>query len=266
MEPQTSSSGPAAPAHTSSTGDQAVVVSAPVGGLIAHAPDSGFVGEFDEKDIRVPQFRIVNGSGKMSQKYNQGAVVFADEVLFKTPDLTEGAKNPTLRFIPVTIQKQLRENLSQEEIAQEIMPRTVNTVAEALRLGGSTKWGPNGERPRWSPSGRCVLLLEQPEGSKHSAFQGFTLDGKEYAPAVYYCGGMAYNAFVQTIHSRLALSNAPVHRYVWQLQIVRGKGTQFAVWVPQLQMLRENPGPDALAMVARLRGSPVREEADPTAE
>ena len=222
------------------------------------ANDSGLSGEFEKTKLRLPQFKIVNGSGKLSQQYNQGAVLYADELLWKTPDLTPGFINPSLRFVPVQLHMQWRENLTQEEVAQETMPRTVDTLDEAMSLGGSNQWV-NGEKPRWSPCCRAILLLEEPPTTTHSGF-AVPADGKNYAPAVYYCSGMAHKEFFDVIRSKLAVAGRKSYENLWELRIAK-KTFNFSVFVPSIKYLRDDViGTELQKVIARLRGVPLEVE------
>ncbi len=241
------------PPQTGSTGGGAVVVS--------HNASGGFQGEIDSRDFRVPQFKIVNGSGPLSREFNQGAVLYAGELLWKAPE--KGVPSPTLKFVPFEMRKQWREKLTQEEVTQEVMPRTVDTAAEAHRLGGGTEYGPDGEPPRWQASARCHLLLQEPEGgtSTHSGFC-LTLDGKNYAPCVYYCAGTAYREFFIPLNSRLSLMSVGMENTVWQFGVIKKPSGNFQVFVPVVTMLKEKPGPEALALIAKLKGVRVNVEAE----
>lgn len=154
-------------------------------------------GDFDESDLRYPTLRIVNGSGQLSQSWPQGTVLLGDEQLLPPPDLKVPKPEHVFRFIPLAIQKQFRENLSDDQQKAGVMPRVVSTIAEVEALGGTTQWLGD-TKPSWGPSARCILLIEKPEAFEHPNFvQEF--GGKLYAIAAYYTGGGAYRVFAQIL-------------------------------------------------------------------
>src|SRR5262249_15143008 len=127
---------------------------------------NGLEGDFSTDKMRAPRFQIVNGSGELAKKYNQGVTLYADEVLFGIPDLQDRSKNPVLRFIPVRIKKQFRENLTKEEIADGLTPRNLDTMAQVVAAGGGFGYSEAGEKLRWQNSAVCLLLLEEPANCK----------------------------------------------------------------------------------------------------
>jgi hypothetical protein len=246
------------PPVTSGTGNSLIV--RPEASVNPYTANSGgaLEGEFDMNDLRMPQLKLVNGSGELSQKWNQGTLLFADELLWNPPNIQPGAKNPTLIFIPVRIKKQFRENLSQEEVQEGAMPRVVNTRAEAEEMGGSTVWAGN-QKPRWSPSAACMFLLQEPEHQdrldedRHPAFS-YQLDGKNWALGMYFAGGVAYNE-----SAKLILSNAytvlkekgqiVLHKRLWTFQVGKKKAGNFSIFVPVMRLTRENTGPEAVEFI-----------------
>lgn len=217
--------------------------------------------DFDQEDTKLPQLKIVNGSGELSKQYNQGTLLYADEVLFEPPSLKIGAENPVLHFVPMEMIKQFRENLTPEENEDGIMPRVVTSREEAESLGGSTRWIGQ-EKPRWSPSAKIALLLIEPEGTEHPGFST-PLDGKNCAPAVYYCSGMAYNNFAKVIFNNLQARAGSkwreilTHR-VWSMQVVKA-GKKFTVFVPSIKVLKEETGPEVRALARNYTANVVSE-------
>lgn len=231
---------------------------APVGRFVEES-GGGLEGEFDQSDLKLPQLKIVNGSGELSQKFNQGTLLYSDEKIWNPPDLDKGAKNPTLIFVPVTIKKQWRENLTPEEVEDGNMPRMVNSRAEAEALTGegTTQWV-GGEKPRWSPSARCVFLLQAPEGCEHPAFCNH-LDGKDWALAVYYAGGMGYNESAKQIFNAAQISlkeagKIMLHKKLWTWQVVKKTGGKFTVFVPQVRLTKEETGAEVRELCNRVLG------------
>jgi hypothetical protein len=237
----------------------------PVGKL--NLPDSGggLEGEFEVSDLKTPQLKIVNGSGELSQKFNQGSVLFSDELIWDPPNLQPGAKNPVLFYVPLRIKKQLRENLTQDEVQEGLLPRVVNTKAEAEELSGPgcTNWI-NNQKPRWSPSAACLLLVQEPEHQdgvdRHAAFTT-QLDGENWALAMFYAGGVAYGESARVMLSNAytslrdrATGRVVLHKRVWTFQVAKVKRGNFSIFVPVVRMTREETGPDAVEFINNLLG------------
>lgn len=228
---------------------------------------SAVEGDVDDSDVRFPSLRIVNGSGKMSQMFNQGCVIFADELLFDTPKSgpnNSASLTPPLNFVPILLKKQFREVLTQEAQEDGEMPRIVDSKEEVEALGGRLI-DFDGEQANWKPLARCLFLLEQPEGTDHPGFIT-PLDGKLYAPAVYYAGGMAYSRVFRTLNTGYStVLKVPVlgedgkpmldernrtmwrpmlHRFVWQFQVGKVVGKNFTTFQPSIRMTKIETGPD----------------------
>jgi hypothetical protein len=155
----------------------------------------------------------------MSQKYKTGQVVLGEEVLLNDPDPNAKPNPflPTMRFIPISLVKRWRENVSQEEYQAGKTPEILDTEAEVEERGGTTQWigrGPSAIRPSWSPSVTCLLLLEKPANSEHPNF-AIDINGKSYAPCVFYATGTGFTYFAKNIF------NAQL-----SLQIVVGQDAQ----------------------------------------
>lgn len=247
--------GPEETSPTEITPSTAVVKSNPARAVSTYEESSGggLEGDFDADDIKLPQIKIVNGSGPLSQQYNQGTLLYADEELWGVPDLKPGAKNPVLFFVPVKIVKQFRENLSPDEVEDGMMPRIVSSREEAESLGGSTRWIGQ-EKPKWSPSAKCILLLREPEGTQHPAFTQI-LDGHNYAPAVYYCSGTAYNEFAKQIFNAAQLTlreNGRINlsKRFWTWQVVKKQAGKFSIFVPAVRLTKEETGTEVRELAA----------------
>lgn len=234
----------------------------------------GLEGDFDANDLKLPQLKLVNGSGELSQKYNQGTLLLADEKLWSPPNLEQGATNPSMNFVPIQVRKQFRENLTQDEVEDGAMPRTVDSraAAEALTGKGSTEWV-NGKKPKWSPSARCVFLLQAPDGAEHPNFTE-EADGKQWALAVYYAGGTAYNNSAKLIFNAAQISlkdqgRIMLHKKLWTFGVVKKKAGNFMVFVPNIRLTKDETGPDVRALVDGLdigRRKVVAEETQSFAE
>lgn len=164
--------------------------------------DGGFGGEWSKDDLKFPNLKIIQGSGPLSNLFKTGQVILGDEVVLNDPDPNgKPPFIPTMQFIPISLIKRWRENISKEEYAAGKFPRVVDTESEVEELGGTTQWigrGPGAQRPSWSPSVTCLLLVERPEGSQHPNF-AIELNGKFYAPCVYYATGTGFTYFAKPV-------------------------------------------------------------------
>lgn len=232
----------------------------------APAPVEGFDGDWGAEDVKFPQLKLVQGSGPLSQEFDAGTVIYGEQELLPPASVKEGAKNPVIRFVPIAITKQWREKLSQDAVAEGLMPRIVNTLAEVEELGGTTRWiGNTMPDNLWEPSARCIFLIEQPEGSEHPGF-AMELDGKSYAVAVYYAAGGAFRESAKVIFNTAMTSllvpvldgeGKPVTRNgrpvkkpmlfknFWTLSFAKKQAGNFTPWRPIVKLLpREETGAD----------------------
>ncbi len=229
--------------------------------------DGGIEGDFDSGDVKLPQLKIVNGSGPLSQQYGRGTLLYADEVLFEAPTWRPGETRPSLRFVPIKITKQYREKLTPEEMDQDLMPRVVNSREEAIRLGkpddwegGITEWIDKSP-PRWQASARCLFLLEEPFESQHPGFTSIA-DGRNYAACVYYAGGMAYGQSAKQIFNTANLSlRSAVDKKIylpkrfWTWSVISKAAGKFAVAVPSIKLTKEETGPELRELARLVAGS-----------
>jgi hypothetical protein len=240
-------------------------------------PSSAVEGEFDDSDLKFPRLQIVNGSGKLAQQYNQGCVLYADELLFETPPTTKAGPGftPPLSFIPLMLKKQYREILPQDAQESGEMPRIFDTKEEVEAVGGRLIEF-DGEEANWKPMARCLFLLEQPEGCDHPGFLT-QLDGKYYAPAVYYAGGMAYSRVAKPLFNNFSTvlkvpainpdgtpkkdaSNRTIwtpmlHRFVWTFQVGKVVGKTFTTFQPTIRMTKVESGPEVCQFTEDLTAS-----------
>ena len=184
---------------------------APTGAVVPAAPravsrfvaesDGTLDGEWGIRDIKFPAVRIVAGSGELVQRFTSGTTIFGDDELLAPPKPKNPDPKAFFRFIPMRLQRGLRENLTKEQQEAGIAPRYFKTDAEALAAGLTTVWVGK-QKPTASPTAACLLLIERPEGSEHPGF-ALEYDGKPCALAVYYAGGTAFNAFAKLIFSTM---------------------------------------------------------------
>jgi hypothetical protein len=233
----------------------------PQAAVTSYADGDGTEGEWDQGDIKLPIMKIVNGSGPLSKTYNQGTLLYADEELWGPPSPKAGEPRPMMRFVPIKLVKMFKENLTEDEQDEGIMPRIVRTRDEALKLTPGEHVGyVNNEKGRWSPIAQCFVLLEEPAGSEHTGFS-FQLDGKNYAPAVFWATGMAYTAFARTIFNagRMQLKDhttgrAMYYKRFWEMRITKG-GKKFVVFVPEIKLTKEETGAEIRQFAQDLLGN-----------
>lgn len=233
---------------------------------------AGVSGEWDENDFKFPGLKIVAGSGPLSAKFNSGSLVYADEEILAPPNLMKPDPAHAIRFIPIHLVKQYRENISNEEYQAGKMANIVSTKEEVRLAGGTTEWI-DGLRPSYSPCATVYMLIERPEGCDHAGFS-LVLDDKEYALAVYYASGTGYNYSARQLYNtaltsllqpvldaegnevkdnRGLVQRRPyLPKCVWTFRAVKRKSGDFDVWGPQLQLLREDSGPQVRDFLASL--------------
>lgn len=202
----------------------------------------------------MPTLRIINGSGELASKFNQGSLVYGsgDDLtrLWGPPDLQNPKANPSFLFVPIKLRKQFRENLRPDEVEQGLMPRLANTIEEAEAMGGTTQWI-GGEKPRWSPSAQCFLYIT---GFDANPAFNIPMDGKQWAPAVFYASGMAYKNFVLSLFNCLALREGKkfnLSKFIWSFQVGHVVPGNFGVFVPSIKLTKEQPGPEVREAIAQ---------------
>lgn len=216
---------------------------------------------FDEGDIRLPRLTIVNGNGKMSAQYSQGDLVYGEEVIYPSPRVND---KQVLRFIPLSISKQWRVNLTPEEQSAGVQSEVFANKDEALAYDpdGTFAWIGR-QKPRFSPSAKCILVLEKPEGIEHLGFT-FDVEGKSYAPAVYYAGGGAFNDFVLPLHNtrRFAcvekvdgVNQVVTWAKFWNLEVAKVKAGDFTVFRPKIKITNEVTAGELRALCEQVIGA-----------
>jgi hypothetical protein len=246
--------------------------------LAPMSASSGLIGEWDSGDVKFPALKIVQGSGQLSQTYNSGTLILGDEELLPPPDLKNPKPEHTFRFVPVSLEKQFRENLIQEDAASGAMPRIVNSLAEVEALGGTIQWIGD-QKPSWGPSARILLLVERPEnvpgsGSDHPGFV-LELAGKLYAPAVYYAAGSSWTNFAKPLFNAALTSlmiperdadGNPVKtatgvirrqpylpKSFWTWRTIKKAAGDFVVFAPEVRLHKEETSDEIRQFVESLR-------------
>jgi hypothetical protein len=241
--------------------------------------EGAITGPIDRSDFKTPQIKIVQGSGPLSEKFNQGTLILQDIAIFGPPDPDK--PGPPINFVPVAVQKYFREDLKRDPVTNQppkdaagnpMQPRNANTPEEVMQLGGNLEWsvdaGGNRLKPSWSPAARCLLVVEMPEKFENADLfpMLMELEGKErrFAPAVMYVNGGQYRAFVKPIMDAtsfiLCEGSGPdrrilLHKRLWKLQVVKEKSGDNMVFNPKITMLPELTAPDLREYAKSLRGA-----------
>lgn len=235
----------------------------------AAVSDGAVEGEFDETDTRHPTLKIVQGSGSTSEKFSHGTLILGDEEVLPPPpaDPAKAAAMPPLRFFPVQIKKQFQEVLPEGSFADGIMPKIVDTLEEVTALGGTLQYM-EGATNRWRACGRILMLVERPEGCDHPLFS-IELDGKVYAPAVYFASGGGYAATIKAIFGNkvsLFVTEGSVRKlklwkHPWTFRVTKKKAGDFIVFRPEVRMqIKEQFGPELDAFAkSYLTGAPEQQ-------
>jgi len=248
--------------------------------------DGSVAGEFDESDFRHPTLRIVAGSGELSNQFPQGAVIINEDIVLPPPELKVANPDHVFRFVPLTIEKSYRENLTPDQQAAKIMPRVVKTLREVEAAGGTTKWLGD-TKPSWSPSARALLLVEAPKNCEHPRFV-IPFGDKLYALAVYYSSGQSYWSFASLIVDAAVTSllvpvldengqpertpkgfpkmKSLLHKRFWTWRTVKKPlKNGFSVWVPEIRLHKEDTSAEIRDFVDQLLHSEREESPTPSA-
>lgn len=244
----------------------------------------GVEGDWGSDDLKFPQLKLVQGSGPLSTQFDNGTIIYGDLELLPPPSVKADAKNPLIRFVPISLTKQFREKLTEDQIQAGEMPRVVNSIAEVEDLGGTTRWVGNSMPDNyWEPSARCMFLLELPEGSDHPGFV-LELDGKVWAVAVYYAAGGAFRESARIIFNTALTSllvpvlddagqpqksergqivkKVMLWKNVWTLEFKKKQAGNFTPWRPIVKLLSKDlTGPDVRGYCEQLVSGTAEEAA-----
>lgn len=240
----------------------------------------GFEGDWGTDDLKYPQLKQVQGSGPLSQEYDNGTIILGEAELLPAPSVKEGAKNTPLRFVPVVIQKQFREKLGQEAIDNGEMPRIFNSIAEVEENGLTTQWVGNTMPDNYAEaSAKCLFIVEKPEGVDHPSFV-HNFDGKDYAIAVYYAAGGAFRESAKVIFNTaktsllvpvlkpgtnevlkndkgVVMKRPLLHKQFWTMGFRKVTVGNFTPWRPQVRLLKEETGPELRAYIESVLTAPA---------
>ncbi len=246
--------------------------------LAPMSASSGLIGEWDSGDVKFPALKLVQGSGQLSQTYNSGTVILGDDELLPPPDLKNPKPEHIFRFVPVTLEKQFRENLSEEDSKSGAIARIVNSLSEVEALGGTTQWIGD-QRPSWGPSARILLLVERPDnlpgsGTDHPGFV-LELGGKLYAPTVFYAGGTSWTNFAKPLFNAAltslmvpergadgAIVKTPtgvirrqpyLPKSFWTWRTIKKTAGDYVVFTPEVRLHKEETSDEIRQFVESLR-------------
>lgn len=244
------------------------------------ASDGALTGPIDNSDFKIPQLKIVQGSGPLSKKFNQGTVIFMDLTLFQPPE-PDKLGNP-LNFIPISLNKYFRENVKRMEnpppnyVAPQ--PRNANTPEDVARLGGTVEFTVDGAgnrlKPSWAPAARIMLLIERPEGCEHPGFAIAVEVGEKiryFAAAVMYVNGGQYRSMAKPIIDAtnfiLCQGTGPdrkiiLEKRVWKMQVAKEQSGQNMVFNPRVEMIQEITPPQLRDLAMTMRGKSSKVEAE----
>lgn len=223
--------------------------------------DEGFAGDWGADDVKFPQLKQVQGSGPLSQLFDNGTIVLGEDELMPAPSVKPDAKNTPLVFVPLYIQKQFREKLSQELVDQGEMPRIFDTIAEVEAAGLTTRWVGNTMPDNYAePSSKQLLLIQKPEGSEHPGF-ALEFGEKQWALALFYAAGGAYRNTAKVIFNNrdttllvpvlengqpkktekgVVVKKPLLYKFPWEMSFRRVKAGNFTPWRPFLKCLTKH--------------------------
>lgn len=242
--------------------------------------DGALSGPIDNSDFKIPQLKVVNGSGPLSQKFNQGTVIFMDQALFQPPE--PGKLGPILNFIPISLHKYFRENIKRPDplpanyVAP--MPRNAETPEMVARLGGTVEFtsdtAGNRLKPSWGPAARIMLLIERPEGCEHPGF-AIAVEIAEkiryFAAAVMYVNGGQYRSMAKPIIDATnfilcegtgSARRILLDKRVWKMQVAKEQSGVNMVFNPKVEMIQEMTAPALRDLAQTLRGKSSKVEAE----
>lgn len=131
-------------------------------------------GDFTAQDLRLPRLQIAYGVGSLSERFNPGDWVLADDNLL-------ASKNEPLNIVILQIHQYWKEYFQKYD--PQNVPRSFDHEEEVHAVGGTTKWE-NGVGPTFNRAMRLNMLIEQPKDLSCGLF-GITIADKQYAIAVW---------------------------------------------------------------------------------
>ena len=163
-------------------------------GVVAN-PNADISGEWERKELKIPELSIVQKVGGLADNFPFSSIVLNKEYI-----LSDG-KTP----ITLTV---LRIDKSYEEIVEygsDVRARTVGTLAEVHRLGGtiakSEDAAGNEIEASWRPIAKALVCIHGSDADAQSVFFPYEHDGKAFAFALWTMRGVAYSraaTFIRT--------------------------------------------------------------------
>jgi len=235
------------------------------------ASEGAITGPVDRSDFKTPQLKLVQGNGPLSKQFNQGSLIFMDQVIFGPPDPQKGS--PIIKFIPVTIAKYFRENVKRLENPPpgyvSPQPRNAQTPDQVKALGGTTEFGidraGNRIKPSWAPAARCTVIIERPEGIEHPGFSiPVEIGGvvRYFAPAIFFVNGGQYRAFIKPLMDATTFilcegtgenKRIVLDKRLWKMQVIKEQSGENMVFNPKIEMINELTPPDLKDLAKSLR-------------
>lgn len=166
-------------------------------------------GDVKSSDLRLPRLQIAYGVGKLATNYSQGDLVLDGEHLIV-------AKRVPVKVIVWSTYTYWKEYLDNEAYNAGLRTRTFASAEEVKAAGGTTDWGPSGERPTFSRAIDLRLFIQKPEKLECGLF-GIDLDGKPYAPAMFTADKMGFGKIQPAIQTAATFS-------------LRKRGLQAGMW------------------------------------
>lgn len=181
-------------------------------------------GDFDARDIQIPQLKLVHGVGPLSEHFQPGKLVFN-----KTHDVGGGP-------LSITLLGMVKYFLEDVEYGTEVIARRFDTL-DAVRAAGLK---PIMEKPRGEAKGvasyaKPVLdahvLIEIPAGNAAEAEAFHSFNGKNYVEASLSLASINYSRVGKLFitASTLALRKG-LHLRPWALSTKREKFGPNFVW------------------------------------
>ncbi len=201
-------------------------------------------GEVGAGDIQLPTLRILQGLSENPEKLDLGTITLDNSTV------VEDAKGKC-RVLILTISKYYKEVLA----FGAGMPRNFDTAEEAIAEGFTVARSAADRasgRPIVDDAARIVMLIEQPEGAMARSFP-ISINGKNYAQAIWWIQSTAYRAVAKYIFSKLAfeLRKGGLLPAVWQLKADEITGKSGKYFVPNLKLLNEENSPEFIEELKR---------------